>query len=106
MPHIDLASDSSRREFLLTSGVFAAGALMTAWFWVPAFLLRDSVHTHRLLAGYNHYSWHFVGVDQLIHAPWEAGILQPAGADHLPQFLGLHLWGAWLLVLLLAEGPT
>lgn len=30
MPHIDLASDSSRREFLLTSGVFAAGALMTA----------------------------------------------------------------------------
>lgn len=30
MPHIDHSSDSSRREFLLTTGIFAAGALMSA----------------------------------------------------------------------------
>lgn len=75
-----------------------AGALLSAWFWVPALLLRKSVHTDRLLEGYNHYRWHFVGVDQLLHMPWEAGILEPGGTDHLPQYVGVPLLMAWWLL--------
>lgn len=73
------------------------GLGLAALVWVPALLERTYVGLERTLAGYFHYSNHFVYLHQLLYSPWGYGISVPGDQDGMSFAIG---WSHLLLVLL------
>lgn len=68
------------------------GLGLAAFFWLPAFIERDYVHTRRLLESFLNYRNHFAYFYQLINSPWGYGVSLPGPGDGMSFALGpLHL---------------
>jgi hypothetical protein len=83
-------------------GCLLAGLGLSAFFWLPALVERDFVHTARLLEGYLNYRNHFVYPLQLLFSPWGYGLSLPGPGDGMSFEIGyvqLGLAVAGLVVL-------
>lgn len=65
-----------------------AGLGLSAFFWLPALVERDLVHTGRLLEGYLNYRNHFVYPQQFLFSPWNYGLSLPGPADGMSFEIG------------------
>ena len=88
------------RAVLRVAGAAIHGAVLSSFFWVPAWLLKGRVHSERLLGGYNHFSHHFVAAWQWLDPRWHNGLSWPGTAADLPQPWGLAfaLAAGWLVL--------
>lgn len=90
-----------RWQILARGGLgLALGMGLSAFFWLPALLERDFVHTSRLLQGHLNYQNHFVEAWQLIHSAWGYGVSLPGDGDGMSFAIGY----AHLTLALLALG--
>jgi hypothetical protein len=84
-------------------GALAAvsGLMLSAFFWLPAFIDKALVHAHEALTeGYYAYSRHFVHFPQLFLPAWGFGGSQEGIADDQLSFqIGLAHW-LWVVVAL------
>ncbi len=79
----------------------AVGLGVAAFFWLPAMVEKDLVHTHRLLETFLNYNNHFAYAFQLIHSPWGYGLSMPGPNDGMSFAIGpAHLAMALLAVVL------
>jgi 6-pyruvoyl-tetrahydropterin synthase related domain len=68
------------------------GLALPAFFWAPAVLERDFVHTQRLLEGFLNYRNHFAYADQLFSSAWGYGVSVPGRDDGMSFAIGpIHL---------------
>jgi hypothetical protein len=68
------------------------GLGLSAFFWLPAVLEREFVHTHRLLESFLNYRNHFASLRQLIDSPWGYGVSLPGPGDGMSFAIGpVHL---------------
>lgn len=69
-------------------GCLLLGLGLSAFFWLPALVERDFVHTARLLEGYLSYRNHFVYPGQLIYSPWGYGLSLAGPVDGMSFEIG------------------
>ncbi len=80
---------NSRLACLLSGAATILGGLgLAAYFWVPALLEKEFVHTDRLREGFLHWSRHLVSPTQLLWSPWGYGFSAPGSADGMSFAVG------------------
>jgi hypothetical protein len=92
----------SLEVFLRGAWCLALGLGVSSFFWLPALLEREFVHTHRLLESFLDYHNHFLYVDQLLSSAWGYGLSVPGRGDGMGFGIGpvhLALSAAALLLL-------
>jgi hypothetical protein len=97
-------AERSRSAPILKRGLWylGLGLGLSAFFWLPALVERNLVHTARVLTGYLNYQNHFVYLSQLIYSPWGYGLSRPGLHDEMsfaigPIHLVLAVAAIWLL---------
>jgi hypothetical protein len=70
------------------AGCLLIGLGLSAFFWLPALVERDFVHTARVLEGYLNYRNHFVYLQQFIFSPWGYGLSLPGPVDGMSFEIG------------------
>jgi hypothetical protein len=98
------ASRQRLRQWMTSAVALAAGALLSAWFWLPALAERGNVLLKDMTTGYFSYALHFRGVDLVQRAiafdyvitadqnPFRMGLVQAILA--LAGLVGVIVW--WL----------
>ncbi|MFL5800211.1 MAG: YfhO family protein, partial [Roseiflexaceae bacterium] len=95
-------TERSWPTLLRGAGCLLLGLGLSAFFWLPALVERNFVHTARLLEGYLSYRNHFVYPQQLIFSPWGYGLSLTGPVDGMSFEIGyvqLGLAVAGLVVL-------
>jgi hypothetical protein len=82
-------------KLMASLSIFAGGALLTTYFWLPALMEKKYVQIERLLIGIYDYHRNFISLSQLILPSW------PQKGDELSFMVGpVHLVLALAVVLL------
>lgn len=93
-----------RRGLARGLAALAGGIVLAAFFWLPA--MAEMKYTHAeasLTGGINHFSNHFLFLDQLFERKWAFGSSLPGRGDGMGFMFGETLWISllWLLLLFL-----
>jgi hypothetical protein len=92
----------SSRLLLRGAWCLALGLGLSAFFWLPALVERDLVHTHRLLESFLNYRNHFAYLHQLVWSSWGYGVSVPGPRDGMSFAVGsVHLALAAVSLLLI-----
>ena len=85
------AFDLKKGMMYLSVGIL--GAMLSAYFWVPAILEKGSVQLDRNISSYFYYHDHFVFLDQLFWGAWGNGSSVKGHEDGMTFMIGMvHLF--------------